>query len=299
MAARRGKSQARRNSSSQGTPGWVWLVAGVAIAAVVFLAAPNLFKGEGDGFLRAGPQPNPNAQPAPVADADSDVGSQPATQPATPKPAEPEKPAATQYDFYTLLPGKEVEMSDAELAASARAEDQRRAKAEASRAQAALEGKPVPPASTATPAATSTASVASTAPVTATHRPLPAPLSERPAAATPPASTAPASTSTAAATPAPRAETAPSTPATTAAPAAADNARYILQAGAFGASGDAEATKAKLAMMGLAARVESAQINGKTVYRVRMGPYGSASELSEAKQKLDGTGLQAMAIKAQ
>ncbi|MCU1202986.1 sporulation protein [Stenotrophomonas maltophilia] len=295
MAARRGKTQARRNSSSQGTPGWVWLVAGVAIAAVVFLAAPNLFKGEGDGFLRAGPQPNPNAQPAPVADADSDVGSQPAAQPATPKPAEPEKPAATQYDFYTLLPGKEVEMSDAELAASARAEDQRRAKAEASRAQAALEGKPVPPASTATPAPTATASVASTAPVTATNRPLPAPLSERPAAATP-------SASMAAATPAPRAESAPAAsapPASAAAPAAADNARYILQAGAFGASGDAEATKAKLAMMGLAARVESAQINGKTVYRVRMGPYGSAGELSEAKQKLDGTGLQAMAIKAQ
>ena len=301
MAARRGKSQARRNSGSQGTPGWVWLVAGVAIAAVVFLAAPNLFKGEGDGFLRAGPQPNPNAQPAPVADADSDVGTQPAAQPATPKPAEPEKPAATQYDFYTLLPGKEVEMSDAELAASARAEDQRRAKAEAQRAQAALEGKPVPPASATAPAPATTASVASTAQVTATNRPLPAPLSERPAAATPPASTPPASTSTAAATPAARAETAPaatSTPAA-AAPAAVDNARYILQAGAFGASGDAEATKAKLAMMGLAARVESAQINGKTVYRVRMGPYGSAGELSEAKQKLDGTGLQAMAIKAQ
>ncbi|RBL64844.1 sporulation protein, partial [Xanthomonas oryzae pv. oryzae] len=28
MAARRGKSQARRNTSN-GTPGWVWLVAGV------------------------------------------------------------------------------------------------------------------------------------------------------------------------------------------------------------------------------------------------------------------------------
>ncbi|HFL7678680.1 TPA: sporulation protein, partial [Stenotrophomonas maltophilia] len=173
MAARRGKSQARRNSGSQGTPGWVWLVAGVAIAAVVFLAAPNLFKGEGDGFLRAGPQPNPNAQPAPVADADSDVGTQPAAQPAAPKPAEPEKPAATQYDFYTLLPGKEVEMSDAELAASARAEDQRRAKAEAQRAQAALEGKPVPPATTTAPAPAATASVSSTAQVTATSRPLP------------------------------------------------------------------------------------------------------------------------------
>ncbi|QKW55338.1 SPOR domain-containing protein [Stenotrophomonas sp. NA06056] len=295
MAARRGKTQARRNSS-QGTPGWVWLVAGVAIAAVVFLAAPNLFKGEGDGFLRAGPQPNPNAQPAPVADGESDVGTQPVAQPATPKPAEPEKPAATQYDFYTLLPGKEVEMSDAELAASARAEDQRRAKAEAQRAQAALEGKPVPAVAAAAPAAT--ASVASTAPVTATSRPLPTPVSERPAAATPAAgTTVPAST--VAAAPAARSEAAPAAASAAAAPASADNARYILQAGAFGASGDAEATKAKLAMMGLAARVESAQINGKTVYRVRMGPYGSAGELSEAKQKLDGTGLQAMAIKAQ
>ncbi|MBO1748426.1 MULTISPECIES: SPOR domain-containing protein [Stenotrophomonas] len=295
MAARRGKTQARRNSS-QGTPGWVWLVAGVAIAAVVFLAAPNLFKGEGDGFLRAGPQPNPNAQPAPVADGESDVGTQPAAQPATPKPAEPEKPAATQYDFYTLLPGKEVEMSDAELAASARAEEQRRSKAEAQRAQAALEGRPVP-AAVAAAAPAATASVASTAPVTATSRPLPTPVSERPTTAAPAATTAP--TSTVAAAPAARSETAPAAASTAAAPAPADNARYILQAGAFGASGDAEATKAKLAMMGLAARVESAQINGKTVYRVRMGPYGTAGELSEAKQKLDGTGLQAMAIKAQ
>ncbi|MEN5070000.1 SPOR domain-containing protein [Stenotrophomonas sp. TWI1183] len=290
MAARRGKSQARRNSN-QGTPGWVWLVAGVAIAAVVFLAAPNLFKNEGDGFLRVGPQPDPNAQPAPVSDAETDVGTE-LPKPGAATPAEAAKPAATQYDFYTLLPGKEVEMSDAELAASARAEDQRRAKAEAQRAQAALEGRPLPPA----PAPTSTAATTSAAPVSTA--PLPAPVAERPAATTAAAAT-PAQT--AAATPAaPKpAATAATTPAATAAEPAASNVRYILQAGAFGASGDAEATKAKLAMIGLAARVESAQINGKTVYRVRMGPYGSAGELAEAKQKLDGTGLQAMAIKAQ
>jgi cell division protein FtsN len=287
MAARRGKTQARRNTS-QGTPGWVWLVAGVAIAAVVFLAAPNLFKNDGDGFLRVGPQPNPNAQPAPVSDAETDVGAE-LPKPGAAKPAEPAKPAATQYDFYTLLPGKEVEMSDAELAASARAEDQRRAKVEAQRAQAALEGRPVPAA-----AATST-SVASTAPAS-TAAPLPLPVSERPA----PTPAAVAATPSATAT-APKPEPAAATPAAAAAAAqpAASNVRYILQAGAFGASGDAEATKAKLAMIGLAARVESAQINGKTVYRVRMGPYGSAGELAEAKQKLDGTGLQAMAIKAQ
>lgn len=293
MAARRGKSQARRNSS-QGTPGWVWLVAGVAIAAVVFLAAPNLFKGDADGFLRAGPRPDPNAQPAPVAESDGDVGAQVET-PAAAKPAEPAKPAATQYDFYTLLPGKEVEMSDAELAASARAEDQRRARTEAQRAQAALEGKPVP-AAAAAPAPTSTAATttASTATAASSTAALPAPLSERPAATASPA--APARTPEAAAA-TPPANAPANAPASAA--VAESNVRYILQAGAFGASGDAEATKAKLAMIGLPARVESAQINGKTVYRVRMGPYGTAGELAEAKQKVDGSGLQAMAIKAQ
>ena len=289
MAARRGKSQARRNSS-QGTPGWVWLIAGVAIAAVVFLAAPNLFKGDADGFLRAGPRPDPNAQPAPVAEAEGDVGSQ-VEAPAAAKPAEPAKPAATQYDFYTLLPGKEVEMSDAELAASARAEDQRRVRTEAQRAQAALEGKPVPPAAAPAPSSTAATTTAGTATAPASAA-LPAPLNERPASP-PPAAATPVASAPAAAAPNATAAPAP------AIAAAESNVRYILQAGAFGASGDAEATKAKLAMIGLPARVESAQINGKTVYRVRMGPYGTAGELSEAKQKVDGTGLQAMAIKAQ
>ncbi|MCC8626133.1 SPOR domain-containing protein [Xanthomonas vesicatoria] len=284
MAARRGKSQARRNTSN-GTPGWVWLVAGAAIAAVIFLAAPNLFKKDGDGFLRVGPRANPDAQPEPVADADTDTPAElpkPGAQPPKPQP----KPgdAQTQYDFYTVLPGKEVQMSDAELAASARAE-------EAARARAALEGKPIAPApgaaasvAAATPAASVPMPLKETA--TSAPKPLPEATQTRPAATPAPATTA-ALTTPAAAPPA------------TAAPAATDNTRYILQAGSFGASGDAESTKAKLAMMGLAARVESADISGKKVYRVRMGPYGTASELAEAKQKLTGSGLPAIAIKAQ
>jgi cell division protein FtsN len=44
--------------------------------------------------------------------------------------------------------------------------------------------------------------------------------------------------------------------------------------------------------------VESAEINGKTMYRVRMGPYGTASDLAAAKQKLGNGGLPALAIKA-
>lgn len=83
-----------------------------------------------------------------------------------------------------------------------------------------------------------------------------------------------------------------------AAPARDDGARYLLQAGAFGASGDAEAVKARIALLGLSARVESAQVDGRTVYRVRMGPYGSAGELAEAKRKLADGGLPALAIRA-
>lgn len=262
MAARRNKTQARRNSGN-GTPGWVWLIAGLVLGAAAFFIVPGLMKKDGDGFFR--PQPNPDALPAQVADADSGIDDiAPETSTATSQPdikTGDEAAKETQYDFYTLLPGKEVQMSDAELAASAREEKARDARA----AQAA----------TAAAAATTTTASADTM---ATN---PKPISETPAAAT----------TTAAATTV-------ATPAVASASAGKD-ARYILQAGAFGASGDAESTKAKIALLGLSARVESAQIGGKTVYRVRMGPYGTASELAEAKQKLAGGGLPAMAIKAQ
>ena len=262
MVAPRNKNQARRKGGSNGTPGWVWLLAGLVLGAAVFFIVPGLKK-DGDGFFR--PQPNPDARPAQVAEADDTAELSPETSTATSQPAAAveEKPKETQYDFYTLLPGQEVQMSDAELAASARAE-----KAAEARAQAVAAAKPI---DGATPAAG------------------PKPLPEQ-------ADPTPVATTTSA-----KPETAPASVATTAVdkPASGNEARYILQAGAFGGSGDAEATKAKIAMLGLSARVESAQIGGKTVYRVRMGPYGSASELAEAKQKLANGNLPAMAIKAQ
>lgn len=184
MAARRGKSQARRHGSG-GLPGWAWLVLGVLVTLLAVLLVPRWLKsGGGDGFFR--PTPNPDARPA----APSAEGE--AIAPDVAPAAAPEKPKPPQFDFYTLLPGQEVAMSDAELAASAKAE-----------------------------------------------------------------------------------------------------------AVAYGASGDAEAVKAKIALLGLNARVESAQIAGKTVYRVRLGPYGSAAELAEAKAKLADGGLPAIAVKTQ
>lgn len=252
MAARRGKTQARRNGSS-GLPGWAWLVIGVLVTLLVVLAAPRLLKpGSSDGFLRIGPQPNPDALPAAVDENGDAIAPDLATDaPATTDPA---KPKPTQYDFYTLLPGEEVAMSDAELAASAQAE----ADAQARAAQAGTQVADAGDAGT-----------------------LPQPIAETPAAASDAGTSAQPS------------ETATSGTAAT----PASDPRYILQAGAFGASGDAEAVKARIAMLGLNARVESARIGGKTVYRVRMGPYGSASELAEAKSKLAGGGLPAMAVK--
>jgi len=250
MAARRGKSQARRNGSS-GLPGWAWLVIGVLVTLLLVLAAPRLLKpGANDGFLRIGPKPNPDALPAAAEGGEAiapDIASD-APEAAKPKP--------TEYDFYTLLPGQEVAMSDAELAASAKAESEAEARAAAAATQAATNGD--------------TAA-------------LPTPIADNAASPTDTTAATVASTDTAAST----------TP-----DAASADARYTLQAGAFGASGDAESVKAKIAMLGLNARVESAQIGGKTVYRVRMGPYGSASELADAKAKLATGGLPAMAVRA-
>ena len=249
MAARRGKSQARRSSGGDhGLPGWAWLVLGVVLTAVVLLAAPKLLRdGSADGFFR--PAPNPDAKPAPVPEDDAVAPSD--TRLPRPREDEPVVARDTRYDFYTVLPGNEVPMSDAELEATARAEAARRA---------------APPAPQPSPAGD---------------------VDDQPDAA---------ATAAAATTPARPAIT---DPAATASMAAAGNdTPYLLQAGAFGASGDAEALKARIALLGLSARVESAQLDGKTVYRVRMGPYGSASELAEAKRKLATGGLPALAIKA-
>jgi cell division protein FtsN len=243
MAARRGKSQARRNQGN-GNPAWIWLLAGLVIGAALIIGLPKLMpKGDGDGFFR--PKPNPDAQPVATTSAEDDDAIVPEDAPAP--AAQAGKPKPTTYDFYTLLPANEVALSDAEIAETERAEAARRA-AEQKNAQP-----------TAQPAVASAAQ-----PV------------------------APVATSANVTTPAKPLADAPKD----------DGAHYLLQAGAFQASGDAEAVKAKIALLGLSARVESAHIADKTVFRVRMGPYGSASELADAKRRLSGGGLPALAIKS-
>jgi cell division protein FtsN len=77
----------------------------------------------------------------------------------------------------------------------------------------------------------------------------------------------------------------------------AEEARYLLQAGAFERNADADDLKARIAMAGETARVESAEDNGKTMYRVRLGPYPNARAAEAAKANLAGIGIAAASIK--
>ena len=247
MAARRGKSQARRNAGNNGLPGWAWMVLGIVLTIIAVLFVPKLLKSDGDGFFR--PQPNPDAQPAPVSTGDEELVA-PVDRDEN-AAAEPPAETESEFDFYTLLPGKEVPMSDAELAATERAEDARLAAQQRAAEQAeATEVRALPQPVDTTPEPAD--------PVTAT-------TVDAPGSAT--------------------------------AAGAGDGSRYLLQAGAFQASAQAEELKARIALLGLSARVEPATIDGKTVHRVRMGPYGTASDLADAKRKLERGGLPAMAIK--
>lgn len=72
---------------------------------------------------------------------------------------------------------------------------------------------------------------------------------------------------------------------------------YLLQVGAYRTTKDAEQIKAKLAFQGMQARIETANVNGITWHRVRLGPFNRASDLDRAKQQLLNAGHKAMAIR--
>jgi cell division protein FtsN len=92
------------------------------------------------------------------------------------------------------------------------------------------------------------------------------------------------------------AATAPPT-ATTQAPATEAGARYVLLAGSYAEARAADEAKAKLALLGIVAKVQSITINGKTWNRVIVGPYSNASETESAKATLAENGVKAIPMK--
>jgi cell division protein FtsN len=170
------------------------------------------------------------------------------------------------------------------------------------------EGTPVPVMPEARPAAAKSGSDSkTTVPVTPSAKPAPAVPAARPAApaqsaaARQPAPSTPAKAATPAApaktaTPAPARAATPAAPAkTTAASKPAAPARtydaYWVQAGSFSTKIRADGVKETLASKGITSIIENRDIEGKTFYRVRIGPYTSQNEADywlALVQTLDG-----------
>ncbi len=74
---------------------------------------------------------------------------------------------------------------------------------------------------------------------------------------------------------------------------------YFVQAGAFRTQGDADAQRAKLAMLGWEARVSEREQNGRTVFRVRVGPFTKRDDAEMLKEKLDGAGVESALVRVQ
>lgn len=79
--------------------------------------------------------------------------------------------------------------------------------------------------------------------------------------------------------------------------AAGNPQRFVLQAGSFRNSADAEALKAKLALTGLRAHVMPVSVNGADYFRVRVGPFADLRELDTARQTLQSAGISAIALR--
>jgi cell division protein FtsN len=79
----------------------------------------------------------------------------------------------------------------------------------------------------------------------------------------------------------------------------ADPFIYFVQAGAFSKPEDAEAQRAKLAMLGYAAKVTERDQSGRPMYRVRVGPYQMREEAESVQAKLQSGGETAALVRVE
>lgn len=116
------------------------------------------------------------------------------------------------------------------------------------------------------------------------------PRTDKPASAASPAQTpaVPAATTT------PAASQAAGVPS---APANGEGFTYYLQAGAFRELNDAEATKARLALMGVAATIAERKSELGTLYRVRVGPFSEIEAMNRARVRLSDNGVDAAVVR--
>ena len=81
--------------------------------------------------------------------------------------------------------------------------------------------------------------------------------------------------------------------------AGADPFLYFVQAGAFRSAEDAEAQRAKLAMLGIEALVTEREQAGRTVFRVRVGPFNQKALADLTREQLEINGNEAALVRVQ
>jgi cell division protein FtsN len=79
--------------------------------------------------------------------------------------------------------------------------------------------------------------------------------------------------------------------------AAATQNTYYLQAGAFHSQKDADAVKARIIMMGLPVKVQTAKVSGDTINRVRVGPFKGIDAMNTARAKLGAEKIETSVVR--
>jgi len=92
---------------------------------------------------------------------------------------------------------------------------------------------------------------------------------------------------------------APALPAHVAAASGDDKYIYYLQAGAFREISDAEATRAKLALLGFEAAISDRNSDSGVLHRVRLGPFNQVETMNKARAKLLDSGVDVAIVRNQ
>ncbi|MBV1732238.1 MAG: SPOR domain-containing protein [Hydrogenophaga sp.] len=79
----------------------------------------------------------------------------------------------------------------------------------------------------------------------------------------------------------------------------ADPFTYFVQAGAFRAPEEAEAQRARLAMLGMAADISEREQSGRPVFRVRVGPFSQKAMADATLEQLEVNGVDAALVRVQ
>jgi len=72
---------------------------------------------------------------------------------------------------------------------------------------------------------------------------------------------------------------------------------FFVQTGAFASQSEADAQKASLAMQGMQSQTSEGLVDGKSVWRVRIGPFANIDDSGIVRSKLTGMGIKPAVIK--